>query len=71
MCGQLFFPPPGDKVWRASERAAEGRAAVGGGEAEEADAEEESRVRLPDSPGEDGAAAPGASGRSLDDGRML
>lgn len=54
--------PPGDKVRRASGWASEGRAADGSGEAEEADAEEESRVRLPDPPGEDGTAAPGAPG---------
>lgn len=56
--------PPGDKVRRASGWASEGRAADGGGEAEEADAEEEPRVRLPDPPGEDGTAAPGAPGTS-------
>lgn len=56
------FAPAGDKVRRASGRASEGRAADSGGEAEEADAEEKSRVRLPDPPGEDGAAAPGTPG---------
>lgn len=54
--------PSGDKIWRTSGWAAEGWAADGGGEAEEADAEEESRVRLPDPPGEDGTAAPGSPG---------
>lgn len=52
----------GDQIWRAFGWAAEGRAAHGGGETEKADAEEESRVRLPDPAGEDGAAAPGAPG---------
>lgn len=60
----VFFSP-GDKVRRASGWASEGRAADGGGEAEEADAEEESRVRLPDPPGEDGTSAPGPSGLLL------
>lgn len=60
-----YFLPPGDKVRWASGWTSEGRAADGSGETEEADAEEEPRVRLPDPPGEDGAAAPGSPGLSM------
>lgn len=57
--------PPGDKIWRASGWASEGRAADRSGKAKEADVEKEQRVWLPDPPGEDGAAAPGAPGPSI------
>lgn len=57
--------PPGDKIRRASGWASEGRVANRSGKAEEADVEKEQRVRLPDPPGEDGTAAPGAPGPSI------
>lgn len=64
LCGACFLPA-GDKIWWASGWASERWAADSSGEAEEADAKEESRVRLPDPPGEDGTAASGAPGPSM------
>lgn len=61
--GNAFFPS-GDKIWWTSGWDAEGWAPLIGGEAEEADVEEESRVWLPDPPGEDGTASPGPPGNT-------
>lgn len=61
--GNAFFPL-GDKIWGTSGWAAKGWTTLIGGEAEEADVEEESRVWLPDPAGEDGTTAPGSPGNT-------